>query len=176
MIGSFLQSITSPLIQKLDTLAKNKNVTPLHMTLITVLCAVLSITLFGLQYFWTALLFFILYCASFALYSKQKQDQTNKDIPFASYLVVTSSMMALLWTSAGFSIPIAFMFWAMLINILANIKFDPKLKIIDLAELSLILIAMAASPFYIPAIALLTGIMCLISSTAAFIQSLKTEQ
>ncbi|GEM_PF-1979879 len=175
MLGPYLESTTAPLVKKLTSHIQEKNIPPVFIKGASWICAIATILFFGLQYIWIGLVFFLLHRLTRIILKDGQNDTQNKDriTLFSSYLIVTGSMMALLWTASSFSIPVSFMFWAIMINLLGTITFRPKIIAIDIFELSLILLAMVAAPTYIPAIALLAGVACLIGCCFSFIQSLK---
>ncbi len=175
MLGPYLESATDPLAKKITLLVKEKNISPLMIKFSSLIFALGTIVLFGLQYIWIGLAFFISHRLTRIILDKDSNEAQGKDKTtlFSSYFIVTGSMMALLWTASSFSIPVSFMFWAIMVNLLGTITFQPKIIAIDIFELSLILLMMIAAPLYIPAIALLAGVLCLISCCFSFIQNLR---
>ncbi|MDY0029714.1 MAG: hypothetical protein RBR86_07205 [Pseudobdellovibrionaceae bacterium] len=166
MIGPTIASLSEPLALKLASKLEKKGVTRPLLNLLLIAAGIATIILFGLQYFWCGLaayLFHRLLCQT-----ASPEQITARSYLFRDYFFLSGAMIAMLWTGADFGIPVAFLFWGMLLNTLSIISFNPKIKILGLFELSLIMLAMAAAPDYIPAIAILGGVACLISTTASF--------
>ncbi|HOO50731.1 MAG TPA: hypothetical protein PLK94_05505 [Alphaproteobacteria bacterium] len=172
MIGPYLSSASTTPTKKLRTALENKGMGNASLTALIILCGILSAILFGLQFFWSGLALFLLHRLFCQVENNQAQAQAqtqDKRHIFRDYFFVSAAMMGLLWTGATFALPIAFLFWAMMINALAAISFKPKLIVIDIFELSLILIALAAAPHMIPAIAILGAIACLIGTATSYL-------
>lgn len=168
MIGPSIASLSEPLAAKLTKKLEAKGINSALLKILFIVTGLATIVLFGLQFFWgglTAYLVHRLLCQM----TSASSTTAEKSTLFRDYFFLSASMIGMLWTGTGFGIAIAFLFWGMLLNTLAIISFNPKIKIIDLFELSLIMLAMAAMPEYIPAIAILGGVACLIGAAASFI-------
>ncbi|HNQ91548.1 MAG TPA: hypothetical protein PKI93_01300 [Alphaproteobacteria bacterium] len=170
MLGGFLKSSLSSTIAKLDGFAKSKGITPLHLTLVMWGTGIVTLVAFGLQYFLTGILFFLLHRLTIAV---MDSGQSEKDHLLRDYFIITGSLMAMLWTAGNAALPVAFMFWAIMMNLLGTLTFKPQMVVIDLFEISLLLILIALAPNFIPAIAILFGAACLISLCASYLQTFR---
>lgn len=168
MIGPSIASLSEPFAAKLAKKLEAKGLNSALLKILMIVMGLATIVLFGLQFFWSGLTAYLIHRLLCQMTSASSPTPDRSPL-FRDYFFLSASMIGMLWTGTGFGIAIAFLFWGMLLNTLSMISFNPRIRIIDLFELSLIMIAMAAMPEYIPAIAILGGVACLIGAAASFI-------
>ena len=168
MIGPYLKAALAPAIAPLDKLALEKGATSLHLRIAIWVTGGATLVLLGLQYFVTGIILFLLHRLAIGVLETRQQEKENL---FRDYFIITGSLMAMLWTAGDHALPVAFLFWAIMMNLLGTLSFRPALIVIGLAEISAILILIALAPAYLPAIAILFGAACLISLCASYLQT-----
>lgn len=170
MIGPYLKSALTPTVGKLGKFSQEKGITALHLNVTVWASGIATLVALGLQYFMTGIAFFLLHRLTIEMLETRCQKKENL---FRDYFVITGSLMAMLWTAGDHALPVAFLFWAIMMNLLGILSFKPAFIVIGLAEISTILILIALAPAYLPAIAILFGAACLISLCASYLQTFR---
>lgn len=161
MLNKIVTSSLAPLTGRLAVLFDQNGVTASHIRMARIGTGIVAILLFGLQYMGAAVAVFMLHKLIEALNQK---DGAN-DAPASRYLVAATALLAVTWTATNHGLPVAFLFWSVLVNIITEAQQSKSaLRIADSGELSLICIILALAPDYLPAIAILGGVVFTISS------------
>jgi len=171
MLGPFIVDKTAPFFASLQHTLAAKGISGLHLKITLWATGIATLVAFGLQYFGAGIVLFLLHKATVS--ALESKGENNGKTLIQDYFVTTGAMMATLWTASDSSLPIAFMFWAILVNLLGTISFKPTLIIIDSFEIACVVILLALAPTYTPAIAILFGATCLISLCASYLQSFR---
>lgn len=168
MLGPVVQRAVDPLWKKLADRFTARNFPASSLKILTFVALCSTIILFGLQYFAAAVVMFILYVVGSCMTQYLAASPASE---MADIFLISGSFMASLWTATEAGLAVAFLFWAVLVNILTINRYKPAFIIIDTFELGLALVVIAlTSPAYIPPVVILTGVACLFSAATIAVQ------
>ncbi len=162
MLNQIVTSGLAPLYKNLNVKLTKQGVTPPLLRLARAGTGLLAIILFGLQYLGLAVAIFLLHKLIAGLTSAAEPQEKNHA---GHYLVAATALLAATWTASDSGLPVAFLFWTVLVNIITEQSRPANaLRLADSGELSLICVLLALVPGYLPAVAIMGGVLFTISS------------
>lgn len=161
MLNKIVTSGLTPLYSGLNKQLSKQGLSTTHIRMARIATGLLAILLFGLQYMGLAVIVFLLH----KIVAGLSTSPDNQEQRAGHYLVGATALLAVTWTASGYGLPVAFLFWALLANIITEAgRPASTLRLADSGELSLICIFLALAPDYLPAIAIMGGVLFTISA------------
>lgn len=177
MIGPYFLPLLRPLWGKIQTVSDTYGITPLAYRIALTVTFLSAPAFMAVQMNKSGLIAFLLHFLIWAV-SRIKSENSPSAIGEAFH-VYGICMIVVFGTAFGvagnYGMPIAFLFISWMVVSFTNLINPHSLQLIGGFEIGLSVVAMALFAVYIPAIAILFGLACLVSAGISFLISLKAK-
>ncbi len=179
MIGQFLLPLLSPIFAALSQMANRYGVTPLGFRVVKITCFLFAVTAMALHLPIVGLVLFLLHFAVGTIEGTGKETEAahlSQVIPRTLHVFSFSglALLALMFGTAGiadnFGTPLSFLFFSWIILSLVLCLKPDGFHIVGWFEVASSVVIAAIWPTYIPAIAILFGLTCLVSAGICFLK------
>ncbi len=175
MIGQYVCPLFRPLWAKLTKLSTTYGVTPLSYQIAKTLTLLSALVFMAMQMHGAGVAAFILHFMVVAVQQFPSQTSPNPIMTALHSVGFSAATVFALGfgVADNFGTPIAFLFLSWIILALTNLAKPNILQLIGTFEIGLSVVAMGLAAIYIPAIAILFGLACLVSAGVTFMMGTK---